>query len=601
MNPFVRFFMFLAALAVTARAAQSQRVEGFASVEFHHNANRGQTSRDFRGMATGYMTAGWWAAGQMQRNVVSWKTAPVPAKAATTFVFIGASAILPSEFTRGPQAKLSVNGREAVTFTLGMTRDFTWRQGGYELRYLSRRVEYPYFNAHRQLELNGNSGLYELTVPADALEARQAAVLQVELLPFPEWSHGWFMVKHRTDALARTPELLAGEIDTLQRDMAVVNQQTHMLATQVYKKETASDSFQHQVVFENGFRHLHPADIIALQNGELLVLTREATEHYSNDGDVVMVRSKDGGRTWGPREVVAAIKDVDEREGCGVQLRDGTIVVGVFYNNLYNPDGSYNFEWKKNVPALMRAEQGLRYLGSYVITSKDNGHTWSAPSFIDMKGTPYSDAEGPTDAPIEMPDGSILMGLIGENIHTDPLNRSAILVRSADKGKTWTYFSTIASDPGGKLGGFLEPGIVRTKTGRIVAALRNHGPDQAIWVTHSDDGGKTWVPVRKTNMIGHPVDLIQLRDGRLMASYGIRTPHTKPTGVRACFSRDNGETWDIESEVQLRNDFGNWDVGYPESLEQADGRVLTVYYYNQLGKYYIGGTFWTPPAPLTLR
>ena len=324
------------------------------------------------------------------------------------------------------------------------------------------------------------------------------------------------------------------------------------------------------------------------------MLTREATEHYSNDGDVVMVRSKDGGKTWGPREVVAALKDVDEREGCGVQLRDGTIVVGIFYNNLYNPDGSYNFAWKKDLPALQKAEKGLRYLGAYVTTSKDNGHTWSAPSFIETKGTPFSDIEGPTDAPIEMPDGSIVMGMIGENTHTDPNNRSAIMLRSIDQGRTWSYLSTLASDPGGKLGGFMEPGIVRTKTGRIVAGLRNHGPDQAIWVTHSDDNGKTWAPVQKTRMIGHPVDLIQLADGRLMASYGIRTPHTKPTGVRACFSRDNGETWDIETEVQLRNDFSNWDVGYPESLQFPDGRVLTVYYYNQLGKYYIGSTWWKP-------
>ena len=28
-------------------------------------------------------------------------------------------------------------------------------------------------------------------------------------------------------------------------------------------------------------------------------------------------------------------------KGCGVQLRDGTIVVGIFFNNLYAPDGSY--------------------------------------------------------------------------------------------------------------------------------------------------------------------------------------------------------------------------------------------------------------------
>ena len=95
-------------------------------------------------------------------------------------------------------------------------------------------------------------------------------------------------------------------------------------------------------------------------------------------------------------------------------------------------------------------------------------------------------------------------------------------------------------------------------------------------------------------MIGHPADLIQLTDGRLMASYGIRPEHARPGGVRAGFSNDNGETWDIRSEVQLRNDFINMDVGYPESLEMADGTVLTVYYYNLLGKYFIGGTFWKP-------
>lgn len=57
---------------------------------------------------------------------------------------------------------------------------------------------------------------------------------------------------------------------------------------------------------------------------------------------------------------------------------------------------------------------------------------------------------------------------------------------------------------------------------------------------------------------------------------------------------DNGETWDIQTEVAIRNDFPNWDVGYPESLQMPDGRVLTVYYYNLFNKYYIGGTTWTP-------
>ena len=142
---------------------------------------------------------------------------------------------------------------------------------------------------------------------------------------------------------------------------------------------------------------------------------------------------------------------------------------------------------------------------------------------------------------------------------------------------------------------FVEPGIVRTASGRIIAALRNHGPDNAIFVTYSDDDGKTWTPLKKTDLIGHPVDLIQLSDGRILASYGIRPPsHDMPGGIRVCFSKDNGETWDLRSEIQLRNDFINWDIGYPESLELPDGRIFTVYYYNLFGRYYLGGTYWKP-------
>jgi hypothetical protein len=439
-------------------------------------------------------------------------------------------------------------------------------------------------------ELHGNSGIYQLTVPASAVEAGKPALIKVEVLPLERWNNGWFMIKERRDVLKQSMATLEGEIESLRQDMALINQQTHTLATQIYRDLLGDERFEHEVIYSDGFRHLHPADLIALRSGELLLLTREGTEHLSNDGDVILVRSKDGGKTWNKKkEIVSAIKDLDEREGCGVQLKDGTIVVGVFYNNLYGPDGGY-----KKGPAKVLGRDGPRQLGAYIVTSTDDGHTWSAPNYIDTKAMPLANLEGPTDAPIEMPDGSILMGVIAYAPKGDAGNTAAVMLRSADKGQTWTYLATMASDPDGKLGGFMEPGICRTNTGRIIAGLRNHGPDNAIWVTWSDDDGKTWVPVKKSDMIGHPVDLIQLSDGRVMATYGIRTEHAKPQGVRACFSSDNGETWDIRTEVQIRKDFTNFDIGYPESIELPDGRVLSVYYYNLFGKYFIGGTFWKP-------
>jgi hypothetical protein len=571
----------------------AQWVEGFDQVEFHHESGMNPVTRDFRGMSRGYMTAAWWAPGQMAKNFVSWKTAVVPVKQATTFSFVGATSVLPSEFSRGPSATLSVNGRHALTFTLGFNRNSTWREGAYELKYLSKRVEFPYFGSHRQFELHGNSGLYQLSVPADAVEPGLPAVLRVEIQPFAGWDNGWFMVKERRDTLKQSMESLQGEIEALQQDMAVINQQTHMLATQVYSDMLDQGRFEHRVIYSNAFRHVHPADLIQLRNGELLLMSREATEHLSSDGDVIMLRSRDGGKTWGEKQVIASIKDVDEREGCGIQLRDGTIVVGIFFNALYKEDGTYTNSAEEKERKFL--ETGKRYLGAYTISSKDNGLTWSPPSYIETKGMPFSSLEGPTDAPIEMPDGSVLMGIIGYSPSGDRGNRASVMLRSTDKGKRWNYLSTIADDPGGKLGGFMEPGIVRTKSGRIVAAMRNHGPDRAIWVTYSDDSGKTWAPVRMTGMIGHPADLIQLADGRLMATYGQRRgSHPDPGGIRACFSKDDGKTWDIRSEVQVRKDFMNWDIGYPESMQLADGRVLTVYYYNLFNKYFIGSTVWKP-------
>jgi len=583
-------FFFIISHGITQN---TQRVEGFESIVFHYNANRSSSQIDFRGKTRGYMTAGWWSKEQMENNILSWKTAPVPDKNQTTFSFIGSSSVLPSEITIGPEVELSINGNYALTFNLGRTHNFTWKEGDYELKYIAKRKEYPYTASHRQFGINGNSGIYELTVPSSAVEANQPSTIQVKILPFDSWPYGWFMLKEYRDVLeSSTVASLQAQVDALRQDLNNMSKQTDILATRLYHNILGNDRFRHEIIYTEDHRHFHPADLIKLQNGDILVFSREATEHFANDGDVVMLRSSDGGKTWGPKQTISAIENLDEREGCGIQLKDGTIILGIYYNDLYLPNGIYNWGHEVELPK----KEHFR-LGAHFIRSIDNGQTWSEPNFIDLEEMPFKGIEGPTDAPIEMPDGSIIMGVIGYGLNDDPKNIAAVLLRSTDKGKTWKYYSTIASDPGGKLGKFLEPGIVRTNTGRIIAGLRNHANENAIWISYSDDDGKTWIPPFKTDMIGHPTDLIQLSDGRIMATYGVREGsgrHTDPGGIRACFSTDDGKTWDINSEVILRRDFTNWDIGYPESLEMAHGEVMTVYYFNLFGKYFLGSTFWKP-------
>jgi sialidase-1 len=581
--------------SLQAQNTAVQQVEGFDSIVFSHDQQGSGTltrsSVDFRGQHPGGWTAPWWAPGTMTNNTLVWKTANCPEQKRTLFSFVGSSSSTPPEFSKGPRAKLFVNDRYALTFELGVKRDRSWKEGEVELRYISKRVEWPYWNAHRQFETNGNSGIYQLIVPASQITAGQSTTLKIEMLPFDAWPKVWFSVKARKDTLKPGPEALQQQVEQLQKDVARLGELTHVLATQQYQQLLDSREFQHFIIYTNGHRHVHPADLIPLKNGDLLLTTREASEHISRDGDVVMLRSRDGGKTWGERQVIGGIPDVDEREGCGIQLRDGTILVHVFVNKLYRADGQYNYSWSRDV----RFGHDTLHLGTYTIASKDNGKTWSAPQYVDTKGMPFSDLEGPADAPIEMPDGSVLMPVMAYNVRGDIDNQAAVILKTVDQGKSWQHLSTVVEDPGGKQGHFQEPALVRTRTGRLVVAVRNQGPENAIWTAWSDDNGKSWTKAKPTPMIGHPPDLIQLQDGRLLCTYGYRAGrHGDPAGIRAAFSADNGETWQIDQEVQIRKDFLNGDIGYPETLQMADGRLLTVYYFNLFQRFFIGGTWWRP-------
>jgi hypothetical protein len=63
----------------------------------------------------------------------------------------------------------------------------------------------------------------------------------------------------------------------------------------------------------------------------------------------------------------------------------------------------------------------------------------------------------------------------------------------------------------------------------------------------------------------------------------------------AKLSKDNGHTW--SKEILLRTNGGGTDLGYPRSLQCANGHVVTTYYFwdKQDGpERYIAATIWDP-------
>ncbi len=166
--------------------------------------------------------------------------------------------------------------------------------------------------------------------------------------------------------------------------------------------------------------------------------------------------------------------------------------------------------------------------------------------------------------------------------------------RTTDGGKTWEFMSWIGPEPKGFS---IMPSTVRLSPTRILSTLRcKEGNTHWIESWVSDDNGKNWQflnrPVESTGgSQGNPSALIQLKDGRLAIAYGYRA---EPYGMRARLSSDEGRTWG--RELMLREDAGCWDLGYPRSVQRTDGKVVTVYYYNDNKdtERYIAATIWDP-------
>jgi Neuraminidase (sialidase) len=84
---------------------------------------------------------------------------------------------------------------------------------------------------------------------------------------------------------------------------------------------------------------------------------------------------------------------------------------------------------------------------------------------------------------------------------------------------------------------------------------------------------------------------VKLPDGRLVCTYAVRS---KPFGIRARVSDDNGRTWG--PEMTLRDDSRTWDIGYCQSAVRSDGKIVTVYYYATEKHFenHIAATIWQP-------
>jgi hypothetical protein len=264
--------------------------------------------------------------------------------------------------------------------------------------------------------------------------------------------------------------------------------------------------------------------------------------------------------------------------------------------------------------------------GPYLTSSEDNGRSWSPHWKLDLSDV-WPDGHGwPTRQNIANADGSIVVMCNNYFSKSHP---------------DWPcYAFHVAPDLKTVLDHWLiapychDQSFIRLRSGKWlglwrIAGLKTPSEEREKWlpygyvpqwddgneghdylaITESVDDGRTWSRPRPlTYYMEVPGHIMQLKDGRILATYGVRH---YPMGAQAIVSKDQGRTWDKESNFMLawqgtfawnmpRGHLHPYPNGHPYSAQREDGKIISSYYRTGDPADYrstlVEAVIWDPPA-----
>ena len=218
-----------------------------------------------------------------------------------------------------------------------------------------------------------------------------------------------------------------------------------------------------------------------------------------------------------------------------------------------------------NGPLMLFYKVGfkIRTWQSALITSEDDGLTWSEPRILQSR------IYGPVkNKPIQLHDGTILCPTSDEATGWE-----VYFSMTNDLGKTW---HAVGPCNDSAVYSAIQPSLLTYPDGRIQALCRTrHSRVGELW---SEDNGNTWSDFNLTNIIGNNsgLDALTLQDGRQLL---VNNPIPEDWGSRNILtisSSTDGKDW---KQICLLENENEGEYSYPAIIQSSDGKVHITYTY----------------------
>ena len=350
------------------------------------------------------------------------------------------------------------------------------------------------------------------------------------------------------------------------------------------------------------FRYFGWPTVARLEDGTLaLAASGFRHAHMCPWGKSVVWESHDEGRSWDEPEIVND-SSIDDRDTGLLALPGGSLLLSWFSSDMRHHYRSVPLEERQ--PKVDKAleetgdpeqkrkiRDGYRIFRASTDVWQEENVARDMGSFVRIRdprgvwGPRIPVTASSPHGPILLRDGTLLYvgkanaeWVNGEYRPSMTALHGARIraISSADGGLTWQQLGYVPEIPGASCH---EPHAIELADGSILALVRVHpAPTEAnpkphfqIWKSISHDRGLTW-SMPEYLAAGSPPHLLRHSSGAIVCTQGYRI---KPFGIRALVSRDEGGSWE---EFILDDSQPGGDLGYPASVELADGSVYTVFY-----------------------